>query len=167
MVVSGVYNHKESAMVHGVIYSYTWFEDCYCIHSDWHTKQETMSLVTKVAENRSREGVCYWTATIANPWTTGKSHCAKCSFYWPWVHVIWVQTFAVSLQATFQMFKNFGAIEWIGLLKVCIDISHQVKAIEVAEICFEADAVITDTRSAQCCVCSQASTVFLLMIDDW
>ena len=32
--------------------------------SDWHTKQETMSLVTKVAEIGSREGVCYWTVTI-------------------------------------------------------------------------------------------------------
>ena len=41
------------------IYVYIWFEDRYCMHTDWHTKQETMSLVTKVAEIISREAVCY------------------------------------------------------------------------------------------------------------
>ena len=34
-----------------------------------------------------------------------------------------------------------------GLLKVCVDISYQVKAIEVAEICFE-EAAIADTCMA-------------------
>ena len=92
-----------------------------CMHTDWHTKQETMSLVTKVAEIRSRgRRICYWTAMIASTWATIKLHCANYSFYWALVHVIWIQTFAVSLQATFQMFQNFGGdwVEWI-IKSVC------------------------------------------------
>ena len=55
-------------------------------------------------------------------------------------------------------------IEWNGLLKVCVDISYQAKAIEVAEICFE-EAAITDTWPARCCVRSRASRVYFLMVD--
>ena len=55
-------------------------------------------------------------------------------------------------------------IECNELLKVCVDVSYQVKAIEVAEICFE-EAVITDTRPTRCCVRSRASTVYSLVVD--
>ena len=55
-------------------------------------------------------------------------------------------------------------IEWNGLLKVCVDISYQVKAIEVAQICSE-EAAITDTQAAWCCMHSQASTVYPLGTD--
>ena len=91
--------------------------------SDWHTKrakQDTMSLMTKVAKIRSMKGVCYWTATMAITWATRKSHCAKCSFCWPWVYEIWIQTFTVSLRAIFQMyqiFRIFGVIEWEWIIK--------------------------------------------------
>ena len=43
------------------------------------------------------------------------------------------------------LFKCLRGIEWNGLLKVCVDISYQVKAIEVAQNSFE-EAAITDTR---------------------
>ena len=55
-------------------------------------------------------------------------------------------------------------IEWSALLKVCVDISYQVKAVEVAEICFK-DSVITDTRPAWCCVRLRAGTVHSLVVD--
>ena len=57
-----------------------------------------------------------------------------------------------------------GRLSESGLLKVCVDISHQVKAIEVAEICFE-EAAITDTWPTRCCVRLQASMVYLLVVD--
>ena len=57
-----------------------------------------------------------------------------------------------------------GRLSGSRLLKVCVDISHQVKAIEVTEICFE-EAAITDTRPARCCVRLQASMVYLLVVD--
>ena len=58
---------------------------------------------------------------------------------------------------------------WVRLsgslfLKVCDDISYQVKAIEVAKICSE-EAAITDTQPAWCCMHSHASTVYLLVVD--
>ena len=56
----------------------------------------------------------------------------------------------------FKCFRSWGAIEWNGLLKVCVDISYQIKAIEVVEICFE-EAAITDTWPAQCYMHSRAS----------
>ena len=43
--------------------------------------------------------------------------------------------------------SNFGLIEWEWIIKVCIDISYQVMAIEVAETCSE-EAAITDTLPA-------------------
>ena len=57
-----------------------------------------------------------------------------------------------------------GRLSGNGLLKVCVDISHQVKAIEVAEICFE-EAAITDTRPIQYCMRLQASMVYLLVVN--
>ena len=112
-------------------------------------KQETMSLVTKVhvAELRSRESICYWTTTMAITWATSKSHCGKFSFCWPLVHVIWIQTFSVSLQATFQMYQISEFQGGSGLFKVCIDNFYQVKTIEVAETRSE-EVAITDTYPA-------------------
>ena len=46
---------------------------------------------------------------------------------------------------------NFKILGGNLLLKVCVDISYQAKAIEVAQICFE-EAAITDTWPAWCCV---------------
>ena len=61
-------------------------------------------------------------------------------------------------------FKYLGRLSGNGLLKVCVDISHQVKAIEVAEIYFE-EAAITDTRPTQYCMRLQASMVYLLVVN--
>ena len=47
---------------------------------------------------------------------------------------------------------------------MCVDISYQVKALEIAQISFE-EAAITDTQSAWCCMRSQASRVYLLGTD--
>ena len=37
--------YKESAVVHGGIHCILGLKDCYCMYSDWHTNQETLSLV--------------------------------------------------------------------------------------------------------------------------
>ena len=47
---------------------------------------------------------------------------------------------------------------------MCVDISYQVKAIEVTQICFE-EAAVTDTQPAWCCMHSHASTIYLLVVD--
>ena len=44
----------------------------------------------------------------------------------------------------YQIFRILGRLSGNGLLKVCVDISYQVKAIEVTETCSE-EAAITDT----------------------
>ena len=51
------------------------------------------------------------------------------------------------------LFKCLSGIEWNGLLKVCVDTSYQVKAIEVAQICFE-EAAVTDTRPLGAATCA-------------
>ena len=142
---------------------YTWFEDCYYMHSDWHTKQETMSLVTKVAEIRSREGVCYWTVTIASTWPTVKLHCVKHSFYRPWIHVIWIQTFIVSLQATFQMFQNLVG-DWVEFI---IKLNFLPgKGFRGGRNLFWRSWYYWYTARL-CCICSRASTVYSLVVDHW
>ena len=72
--------------------------------------------------------------------------------------MIWIKTLAVSLQATFQMYQIFRileAIEWEWIIKVCVDISYQVEAIEMAETRSE-EAAVTDTWPwpwpARCCM---------------
>ena len=47
---------------------------------------------------------------------------------------------------------------------MCVDISYQVEAVEVAKTRSEEVAII-DTRPARCCVCSQASMIYSLVVD--
>ena len=61
-------------------------------------------------------------------------------------------------------YQILGEVEWECIIKVCVDFSYQVKAIEVAETRSE-EAAITNTWPSRCCVPSQASTVYSLAVD--
>ena len=101
-------------MVHGVIYILSLKTATACTQIGTPNKRPCPWWQRYIAETMSREGVCYLTAMIASTWAT-IALCHVFLLYWPWVHVISIQTFTVLLQAKFQMFQNFWGdwVEWI------------------------------------------------------